>query len=73
MNIRKIKVGSGAEKRVRYVIQDGQTDLAYFDDLTTAGIVARFLRGSHLGKDEYSVALAAMSEWDMNEEGGLLK
>lgn len=64
MIIRKITVGSGSDKHFRYFLQDGSYDLAYFDDLTTAGIVARFLKGSHLGKEEYSDALAAMRDWD---------
>ena len=67
MIIRKITVGSGSDKHFRYFLQDGSYDLAYFDDLTTAGIVARFLKGSHLGKEEYSVALGAMQEWDQNQ------
>ena len=72
MIIRKITVGSGSDKHFRYFLQDGSYDLACFDDLTTAGIVARFLKGSHLAKEEYSVALAAMAEWDQaqNERKG---
>lgn len=64
MIIHTIQVGSGANKHDRYFIQDGACDIAYFDDLTTAGIVARFLKGSHLHKEEYDVAIAALKAWD---------
>lgn len=67
MIIHKIEVGSGSNRHFRYFIKDGASDLCWFDDLTTAGIVARFLKGSHLGKEEYSVALGAMQEWDQNQ------
>lgn len=69
MIIHTVTVGSGANKHERYFIQDGQTDLCYFDTLTTAGIVTRFLRGSHLSKDDYDIAVAAMKAWDERKEG----
>ena len=64
MTIKTCPVGSGLNAHTRYIIKDGDSDICWFDDLKTAGIVARFLKGSRLDNADYAEAKAALDEWD---------
>ena len=55
--------GKGKKGR-HYAILEGDSILAYFEDLKTAGIVVRFLKGAHMEKQDYTRAVDALSEWD---------
>lgn len=65
MTINTCNVGSGMNAHTRYFIHEGDSEICYFDDLKTAGIVSRFLKGSRLDKTDYEAARAALEEWDM--------
>lgn len=64
MMIETINVGTGKRNHPRYFLYDGKHEIAYFDELTTAAIVVRFLRGSKLTDEDYQAAKAAMAQWD---------
>ena len=63
MVIKQKEVGKGASPR--YFLKEGEGTVAFFDDLETAGIVCRFLKGSHLDKPDYIRAMDAIREWDV--------
>ena len=64
MTIRTCTVGTGMNTHTRYFIKDGDCEICYFDDLKTAGIVSRFLKGSRLDTTDYAAAKEALEEWD---------
>ena len=64
MTIKTYPVGSGKNAHTRYSIKDGDSEVCWFDDLKTAGIVARFLKGSRLDNVDYDAAKEALEEWD---------
>ena len=69
MTIRPVYIKHG---KTRYYIQnDGRErqDIAYFDDLTTAATVLRYLRGANLRNSEYQIALDALRNFDSPEGG----
>ena len=64
MTIKRIGVGAHGRKQ-RYVIDnDGGATLCYFDDLLTAAIVLRFIRGNVLSREEINIACEAMRTFD---------
>ena len=64
MTIKSCPVGTGMNAHTRYFIKDGDSDICWFDDLKTAGIVSRFLKGSHMDRTDYAAARDALEEWD---------
>lgn len=64
MTIKSCPVGRGLNAHTRYFIKDGDSEICYFDNLKTAGIVSRFLKGSHMDKTDYEAARIALEEWD---------
>lgn len=64
MTIKTGTVGIGMDAHTRYFIKDGDSDICWFDDLKTAGIVSRFLKGSHMDRADYAAARDALEEWD---------
>lgn len=64
MTIKTCSVGTGMNAHTRYFIHEGDSEICYFDDLKTAGIISRFLKGSRLDKADYDAAKAALEEWD---------
>lgn len=69
MTIRPTYIKHG---KTRYYIQSEdreRRDIAWFDDLTTAATVLRYLKGASLRNSEYDMALDALRNFD-NPEGG---
>ena len=64
MIVKRVDIGSGSHRRPRYYIREGVDDVEYFDDLYTAGIVCRFIKGAQVNKADYDIAKAAMQSWD---------
>ena len=64
MDIKRLTVGSGS-KKCRYFINnnDGET-VAYFDDLTTAAVVLRYLKGGSISRESTELALSALRAFD---------
>lgn len=62
MVIKQKEVAKGASPR--YFLVEGEGTVAFYDDLETAGIVCRFLKGSHLDKPDYMRAIEAIRSWD---------
>ena len=62
--VRRVDSGSGKYKKPRYYLREGIDDVAYFDDLCTAGIVCRFIKGAQLNRADYDIAKAALIMWD---------
>lgn len=69
MILKSYPVGLGKKRHLRYAILEGDTQLAYFDDIETASLVIRFLKGSHLDKPDYTRAVDALSAWDEAHSG----
>jgi hypothetical protein len=67
MFVKRVDVGSGKNRHPRYFIREGIDDVAYFDDLCTAGIVCRFIKGAQVNKADYDIAKAAMQSWDKRQ------
>ena len=63
MQLKRIGVGAHGRKQ-RYFIDNGGATLCYFDDLLTAAIVLRFLRGNVLSREEIIIACEAMRAFD---------
>ena len=57
-------IGKGRKRHERYFIMEGDTHIAWFDDLETAAKVNRFIKGAHLEKPDYAAAKAALEAWD---------
>lgn len=54
----------------RYFIEtDAGKPVAWFDDLDTAAIVLRYLKGANLNEWERNIAHHAMKEFDHGKEG----
>lgn len=64
MTISRMDVGKGRKRHERYFLMEGDTHIAWFDDLETAAKVNRFIKGAHLEKADYAAAKAALAEWD---------
>ena len=64
MTIKALEVGSGLNRHTRYFLKDGDSEICWFDDLKTAGIVSRFLKGSHMDKQDYAAARDVLEVWD---------
>ena len=64
MTISRMDIGKGRKRQERYFLMEGDTHIAWFDDLETAAKVNRFIKGAHLEKADYAAAKAALAEWD---------
>lgn len=64
MTISRMTVGTGRKQHDRYFLYEGDSMIAWFDDLETAAKVNRFIKGAHLEKPDYAVAKMAMAAWD---------
>jgi len=64
MTISRMDVGTGRKRHERYFLMEGDTHIAWFDNLETAAKVSRFIKGAHLEKADYAAAKAALAEWD---------
>ena len=69
MILKSFPVGRGKKAHNRYVILEENTWLAYFDDIATASLVMRFIKGAHLEKQDYARAINALSAWDEAHSG----
>ena len=54
-------------KRRYFIETDAGRQVAWFDDMDTAAIVLRYLKGSFLNKNETFIAHNAMKEFDGKE------
>lgn len=55
-------------KKERYVLREGESTLASFNDFTTAAIVCRFIKAGRLNKPEYDKAVEEMNAFDKRRE-----
>ena len=46
-------------------LKEGKDEIARFDDLVTAGLCLRFLKGSMVMKPDYEIAKDALTMWDV--------
>ena len=70
MYIYNMEVGAGKAKHRRYFIEtDNGKPIAWFDDMDTAAIVLRYLKGVNLDAWERNVAHKAMKDFDHKKEG----
>lgn len=65
MTIKRETVKENGLKKLCYILMEGKEEIARFDDLVTAGMCVRFLRGSMLLKPDYEVAKDALIMWDV--------
>lgn len=64
MVISRLTCGKGKQAHERYFLMEGDSYIAWFDDLETAAKVIRFIKGAHLEKADYAAAKAALEAWD---------
>lgn len=57
-------------KRRYFIETDAGKPVAWFDDMDTAAIVLRYLKGVYLNKSETDIAHKAMKEFDGKEVAG---
>jgi phosphosulfolactate phosphohydrolase-like enzyme len=67
MNIKLVNAAAHGKKRRYYVVDNDGSDVAWFDDLETAGSVLRYLKGTAMGRDEAEAARAAMRAFDQRQ------
>lgn len=65
MTINRITVKENGLKKLCYVLKEGNNEIARFDDLVTAGLCLRFLKGSMVMKPDYEIAKDALTMWDV--------
>ena len=65
MTIQRITVKENGLKKLKYVLTEGKGEIARFDDLVTAGLCLRFLKGSMVMKPDYEIAKDALTMWDV--------
>ena len=56
--------------RRRYYIESEKGKIAWFDDLDTAAVVLRYLKGDTLTKEEIAQAHRAMKAFDTHQKEG---
>ena len=66
MTINRITVKENGLKKLKYVLKEGSNEVARFDDLVTAGLCLRFLKGSMVMKPDYEIAKDALTMWDVS-------
>lgn len=65
MIVNRITVKENGLKKMKYVLKEGKDEVARFDDLVTAGLCLRFLKGSMVSKPDYEIARDALTMWDV--------
>lgn len=65
MTVSRITVKENGLKKLKYVLKEGKDEIARFDDLVTAGLCLRFLKGSMIMKPDYEIAKDALTMWDV--------
>ena len=62
-------INTGKDNHRRYYIEtDARQPVAWFDDLYTAAVVVRYLKGVTLSRAECTIARNAMIEFDKKKE-----
>ena len=66
MVVKSFKIGG---QKKHFMICEESDIVAWFEDLESAAVVCRFIKGGHMQKTEYEKAVKAMRAFDNRPEG----
>lgn len=68
MTIKQVNTGAHGRKPRYFIENEGGETVAYFDNLTAAALVLRYLSGAPMHKKDSEAARAAMQAFDNRKE-----
>lgn len=69
MTIKQVNTGAHGRKPRYFIENEGGGTVAYFDNLTAAALVLRYLSGAPMSAETEEVALDAISGFDARKRG----